>query len=196
MSLETQPRQEVADVPQDPLSAALMPLAPIFAVAFLLVTAFSFYEVVMRYVFNAPTIWVHETTIAVTALCFAFGGAYCLATDRHIRVVLVYDQVSPPMRRRLDIVICLVGAASCALMAWAAWSLASKAFFMPGGQFRLETSGSAWNPPTPAIVKATLFILLCVMCLQFLLQAVGHIRRDPSLDTHHGVPGEGRFDDA
>ncbi|WP_181701529.1 TRAP transporter small permease subunit [Chthonobacter albigriseus] len=195
MTLDDQPRPVAADEPQDPLSAALMPLAPIFAAGFLLVTVFSFYEVVMRYVFNAPTNWVHETTIALTALCFAYGGAYCLATDRHIRVVLLYEWVSPATRRILDIAISLIGAASCGLMAWAAFSLAQKAFYMPGGQFRIETSGSAWNPPTPAIVKGTLFVLLCVMCVQFLLQAVWHIRRDPFIDAHHGIPGEGRFDD-
>ncbi|MCQ8782395.1 TRAP transporter small permease subunit [Mangrovibrevibacter kandeliae] len=196
MSLETEAREEVRDVPQDPLSALLLPLGRPFAVAFLLIVAFSFYEVVMRYVFDAPTIWVHETTTALTALCFAFGGAYCLGTDRHIRVVLLYDHVSPRVRRILDVVISLVGAAACAMMAWAAWSLAYKAFYTPGGQFRLETSGSAWNPPTPAIVKSVLFVVLCLMCLQFLLQALRHARRDAGVDAHHGPVGEGRFDDA
>lgn len=195
MTLENESREETKDHAQDPLSSLLLPLGWIFGAGFLLVTIFTFYEVVMRYVFNAPTIWVHETTTAMTALCFAFGGAYCLASDRHIRVVLLYDQVSPGARRILDIVISLVGAASCALMAWAAYSLAHKAFFMPGGQFRIETSGSAWNPPTPAIVKGMLFVILCVMCVQFILQAVKHVRRDPSHAMHHGVPGEGPFDD-
>ncbi len=181
-------------MPQDPLSRWLVPLGRPVSILFLLITAFSFYEVVMRYVFNAPTIWVHETTIALTAICFAFGGAYCLGTDRHIRVVLLYDQAGPRLRRWLDISISLVGALACALMGWAAWSLAYKAFFTPQGGFRLETSGSAWNPPTPAIVKALLFVTLCVMCLQFLLQALRHFRRAPA-DIHHGVAGEGPYDD-
>ena len=188
-------REEPLAVPQDPLSRLLVPLGWPVGIAFLFVTAFTFFEVVMRYIFNAPTMWVHETTIALTAICFAFGGAYCLATDRHIRVVLLYDAAGPRVRRWLDIAISLVGAASCALMAWAAWDLAYKGFFTPQGEFRLETSGSAWNPPTPAIVKAALFLTLCAMCLQFLLQGFRHIRRDPG-DTHHGKPGEGVFEDA
>jgi C4-dicarboxylate transporter, DctQ subunit len=187
-------RVEPVIVPQDPLSRWLVPLGRPISIGFLLITAFSFYEVVMRYVFNAPTIWVHETTIALTAVCFAFGGAYCLGTDRHIRVVLLYDQAGPHMRRWLDIAISLVGAVACALMAWAASDLAYKAFFTPQGAFRLETSGSAWNPPTPAIVKALLFVTLCVMCLQFLLQALSHFRRAPG-ETHHGTPGEGPYED-
>jgi TRAP-type C4-dicarboxylate transport system permease small subunit len=137
---------------------------------------------------------VHETTIAMTAICFAFGGAYCLGSDRHIRVVLLYDAAGPRVRRRLDVAISLVGALACALMAWAAWDLAWKAFFTPQGDFRLESSGSAWNPPTPAIVKAVLFVTLCVMCVQFLLQALRHLRRSPT-DTPSGPPGEGPYED-
>jgi len=194
MTPEEGARHEPPVVPQDGLSRLLVPLGPPVAVAFLVVTAISFYEVVMRYVFNAPTQWVHETTITLTAICFAFGGAYCLATDRHIRVVLLYDAVGPRARRGLDVAISLVGALACALMAWAAWDLAHKAFFTPQGGFRIETSGSAWNPPTPAIVKAVLFVTLCLMCGQFVLQALRHLRRDPG-DTHHGDPGEGVFED-
>ena len=194
MTQEPLGRAEPVDWPQDRFSRFVIPLGPPIAIGFLLITAFTFYEVVMRYVFNAPTIWVHETTIALTAICFAFGGAYCLATDRHIRVVLLYNSAGPRTKRWLDVAISLVGAAACALMAWAAWSLAYKAFYTPTGDFRLETSGSAWNPPTPAIVKAVLFLVLCVMCVQFLLQALRHLRRDP-MDTHHGEPGEGVFED-
>lgn len=196
MTVQNDRRVEPEDRPQDPLSALLTPLGRPIGILFLLITFFSFYEVVMRYVFNAPTIWVHETTIALTALSFAFGGVYCLGTDRHIRVVLIYDNVSPAARRLLDIAISLVGAASCTLLAWAASGLAYKSFFAPGGKFRLETSGSAWNPPTPAIVKATLFLMLCLMCVQFLLQAVRHWRRKPTALAPSQMTDADRFNDA
>lgn len=194
MTAEDGHREETRDEPQDSLSRLLIPLGIPFGIGFLLITIFSFYEVVMRYVFDAPTIWVHETTTALTALCFAFAGAYCLGTDRHIRVVLLYDAVSPSARRIFDVVICLVGAAACGLMAWAAYDFAHKAIFSPSGRFHLETSGSAWDPPTPAIVKCALFVVLCIMCVQFLLQAVGHLRRDPSAESDKAASHE-HFDD-
>ncbi|MBK1699170.1 TRAP transporter small permease subunit [Rhodovibrio salinarum] len=183
-------------VPQDRLSAVLAPLGRPISIIFVLITVFTFYEVVMRYVFNSPTFWVHETTTALAAFCFAFGGAYCVAIDKHIRVVLIYDAVSPHIRRWLDVGISFIGCAACALMSWACWTLVAKAFWMPSGQFRMETSGSAWNPPTPAIIKAVLFVMLCAMTVQFLLQAIRHIRRDPNQETHHGEPNEGVFEDA
>lgn len=195
MSAETEARDEPVAVPQDPLSAALARLGRPVALAFLFVVAATFYEVVARYVFNAPTFWAHETTTAVVGVCFAFGGAYCVATDRHIRVVLLYDAMGPRTRRVFDVIISTVCAAACALMAWAAWDLAFKAFFRPDGSFRLETSGSAWNPPTPAIVKAVLFVMLCLMTVQFALQAIRHARRDP-LERAADEAGTEAYDDA
>lgn len=189
-----QGRREEPATPQDPLSAWLVPLGRLVAIAFLLVTVFTFFEVVMRYAFNAPTQWVHETTIAMTAVCFAFGGAYCLAIDKHIRVVLIYDALSPHARRWLDVVISIVGCAACLLMAYAAWTLAYEAFYMPTGAFRLETSGSAWNPPTPAIVKAVLFVMLCVMAMQFALQTIRHLSRAPADEGPHGPEHESTGD--
>ncbi len=176
-------RVEPPDIPQDILSARLARVGRPFGILFLFVTAFTFYEVLMRYVFNAPTEWVHETTTAMTAVCFAFGGVYCLATDRHIRVVLIYGWVGPRTRRVLDVLISLVGMAATGLMAWASYPLAYKSFFRPTGEFRLETTGTAWNPPTPAVVKTFLFLMLCVMCVQFALQTIRHIRRDPLADA-------------
>lgn len=196
MSQETTPRIAAPEAPQDALSAVMMPFGRLFGCAFLLVTAFSFFEVVMRYGFNAPTEWAHETTTAMTALCFMFGGVYCLATDRHIRVVLIYDFVSLRVRRIMDVVISIVGAASTGLMAWASWPLAYKSFYRPTGEFRLETTGTAWNPPTPAIVKTFLFLMLCVMCVQFALQAIRHIRRDADADPARHAPSKVQTGDA
>lgn len=194
--MESEPTgREDSFVPQDPLSRLLVPLGRPISIAFLLITSFTFFEVVMRYVFGLPTRWVHETTIAMSGICFAFGGVYCLAVDKHIRMVVVYDTVGPGFRRWLDVGISLIGCLACLLMAWAAWGLASKAFWTPSGKFRMETSGSAWNPPTPAIVKAVLFVTLCLMAVQFALQFVKHLRRDPFAE---GVPeeSEGPVDDA
>lgn len=194
MSAQEDVRVERPETPQDRLSAGVIALGRPFGFALLLVAAFSFYEVVMRYVFNAPTEWVHETTTAMTAICFAFGGVYCVATDRHIRVVLIYDALGSRARRVLDVLISLVGMVATGLMAWAAWGLAYKGFYRPSGEFRLETTGTAWNPPTPAIVKSFLFLMLCVMCAQFALQTIRHVRRAPSAETRD--PIEGRTGDA
>ena len=158
------------------LGRAIDRLGIVFAVAILVSMAILLFEVVVRYGFNAPTIWAHETAIFLTATSFVFGGLYCVARDRHIRVVLLYDMVPPKARRVLDVVISIVTFAASCLLAYAAWEVASRAVFAPGGGIRLETSGSAWDPVYPALLKLFLFIVLVVMAVQFLILAINYAR--------------------
>ncbi|ATX77619.1 MAG: TRAP transporter small permease [Reinekea forsetii] len=145
--------------------------------AFMVSVAISFYEIISRYFFDAPTIWVHETTIMICALCMAYGGAYCLARDSHIRIRVIYDVVGPKGKRILDIINGVLSVFYCLLIAYAAFILAEKALFNPLGEFRLETTGSAWDPIYPALVKTGLFLVLITMTLQSLLHLVQAIFR-------------------
>ena len=63
----------------------------------------SFYEIVMRYAFDSPTVWVHESTIGLVAFSYLFGGMYCLATDKHIRIGLIYFNTTGRTRQVLDV---------------------------------------------------------------------------------------------
>lgn len=143
----------------------------IFAAGIVLSMLILIQEVVLRYVFNAPTIWAHETTIFLTGMAFVFGGLYCAARDRHIRVVLIYDVLPAGLRRGFDIVISLINAAAAAMFAWASWLMVERAAFTPDGSFRLERSGSAWDPVFPGLSKIFLFLVLSIMAIQFLVLA-------------------------
>ena len=50
----------------------------------------------------------------------------------------------------------------------------------PDGNFRMETSGSAWDPIFPALIKLSLFLALLLMTVQSICQLVHHIRRTPN----------------
>lgn len=138
-------------------------------------------EVILRYVFDAPTIWANETTVFLCALAFVYGGLYCSARNTHIRVVLIYDAVHGRARRVLDVVISVICMLASGTFAWAAWQMVKRAIFAPGGGIHLETSGSAWDPAFPAYLKMFLLAVLSVMALQFLVLAVNYARgRGPS----------------
>ena len=151
-------------------------LGIVFALCFLVSTAIILLEIVLRYGFDAPTIWVHETTTFLCGISFVFGGLYALARDRHIRVVLLYDAVKGRARRALDVAISVIGLVTMLFFAYAAWQNVSRAIFTPGGDFRLETSGSAWNPPYPGLVKLFLFAVICAMAVQFVVLIVNYAR--------------------
>ncbi|MDO6461881.1 TRAP transporter small permease [Granulosicoccaceae sp. 1_MG-2023] len=148
----------------------------VFAIGIFLAMLILIQEVFLRYVLNSPTSWAHETTVFLCAVAFIYGGLYCAARDTHIRVVILYDFVSPRVRRVLDIVISVVCALSAFAFAWASWSMVKRAVFRPDGSLYMETSGSAWNPPTPAMLKLFLFAGMIVLTIQFLILAYNYAR--------------------
>lgn len=159
------------------LGRAVDRLGLIFALGLLAAMLILIQEVLLRYVFNAPTIWAHETTVFLCGAAFIFGGLYCTARDRHIRVVVLYDMVSPPVRRWFDVVISLICALCTGFFTWAAWGMVTKAIFTPGGAVRLESSGSAWDPVYPALIKILLLVVMAVTTVQFLILAWRYARK-------------------
>ena len=134
-------------------------------------------EVVLRYFFNRPTIWAHETTVFLCGLAFTFGGLYCTSRNSHIRVVLIYDVLPTGARRIFDIVISVISAVASGFFAYAAWHMVTRAVWAPSGDIRLETTGSAWSPPTPALIKIFIFVIMILLVVQFLILAVNYARR-------------------
>jgi len=76
------------------------------------------FEVVMRYIFNAPTIWVQEVTIYLTILSGFLALAYALKENAHVKV----DFVSVHLRGRtalaLEILAALMAILFVAVLGW------------------------------------------------------------------------------
>ncbi len=165
-------REDFSAVPETGLLGRLIAKAgTVFAFCFLISMVILLMEVILRYVFHSPTLWAHETTSFLTSVGFLFGGLYCIARDKHIRVVLIYDSLSHKMRRYFNIVISLINCLAAGIFAWASWQMVKRAAFAPDGSVRFEASGSAWNPPFPAFTKIFLLIILILMTVQFLILA-------------------------
>jgi TRAP-type C4-dicarboxylate transport system permease small subunit len=179
-SLDQAKEKEVSAVSVQPcaLDRWVLKIGKTLSLIFLASAAIIMIEIIARYVFNSPTFWVHETTTLLCAICFIYGGSHCLARNGHIRIGLLYDSVSKRVQRWLDIFIAFMGIIYSLTMTAAAWIMMTKALYTPWGEFRLETSGSAWDPPLPAIVKTTLFLMLVLMTVQFVLHFFIHVRRD------------------
>ena len=158
----TPPRDEGGPIPEAGwLGRAIDRVGIVFAIGIIIAMLILIQEVVLRYFFNRPTI---------------FGGLYCTARDSHIRVVLIYDQLGPKMRRAFDVVISIVCGLAAAMFTWAAWIMVSRAAFTPAGDFRLERSGSAWDPVYPGAIKVFLMLVLGIMTVQFAILAVNYAR--------------------
>lgn len=60
------------------------------------------YEVFLRYLFNAPTIWVFDVTYMLYGTVFMLGSAYALRKGAHIRTDFFFEQWSVRTRNIID----------------------------------------------------------------------------------------------
>jgi len=117
------------------------------------------YEVVMRYVFTAPTRWAAETLGFLCALIYVLGGAWVFVENRHVKVEFIYERLTSRQRAGLDAATFFLFALYIALMIWATGRFAWESIEL------MEGSGSPWNPPVYPI-KIALFIGVVLVFLQ------------------------------
>jgi TRAP-type mannitol/chloroaromatic compound transport system permease small subunit len=60
------------------------------------------YEVIARYVFNAPTIWSFDVTYMLYGTIFMLGAAYALHKGAHIRTDFFYEKWSVKTKGMVD----------------------------------------------------------------------------------------------
>ena len=63
------------------------------------------YEVVMAYVFNAPTLWNFDVSMQMYGAILIMSGAYCLATESHVRGDVIYRLFKPRTQGWIDLIL-------------------------------------------------------------------------------------------
>lgn len=147
-----------------------------------------FYEVVMRYVFVKPTLWVNEMSLWVAGAIYLTAGLYAMQQRSHIRIFILYDIVPPWLQKVFNII-----SVSCiwlfvAAVIWGGYGEASAKLM------RWERFGTAWNPPIPATIKPLILLTLVFLALQALSNLIHDWNRPPEhhlpIDDVDGVPSE------
>lgn len=142
----------------------------------LLVVGVVVWEVVARYVFNAPTLWANETMVYVTAVAYLLGGGYALRHRRHVIVDVLYARFPASVRVWLGVATFVFFAFYLGAMIWAGWLFAWDSMKLG------ETSGTPWDPPIWPVKLA-----IPVAAVLVLLQGVADVVR-PFADRS-GAPG-------
>ena len=103
-----------------------------------------YYEVVARYVFNAPTQWAYDMTFMLYGSFFMLGAAFTLQRKGHVRTDSFYADWSPRRQAAVDILGYLLMVVPVAgVFAFVGWGYFVKAFVTN------ETFvSSAWQPIT------------------------------------------------
>ncbi len=116
------------------------------------------YEVVMRYVFNAPTIWAFETTTFLYGMHYMFGLSYTDVQDGHVRVDIFSARLPGRKQAALNLVTNLIffmPVFTCMTI----WS-----FKFAWVSVRMnEVNSTSWAPPVYP------FKLVMAFCFLFLL---------------------------
>ena len=66
------------------------------------------YEVIARYLFNAPTIWAYDLSYMLYGAHFMLGAGYTLLKGGHIRTDILYQKWSPRTQGRVDALLYLL----------------------------------------------------------------------------------------
>ena len=66
------------------------------------------YEVVVRYFFNAPTVWVFESSAMANGASFMLACGYALSKGAHVRTDIFWDKYSERKKGTIDLVAYLV----------------------------------------------------------------------------------------
>lgn len=79
-----------------------------FAWCIMILTFSTVYEVLVRYVFNAPTVWAFDMSVQMYGALFMMAGAYTLSQGAHVRGDVVYRLLPVKVRAGVDLTLYIV----------------------------------------------------------------------------------------
>lgn len=128
------------------------------------------YEVIARYVFNAPTIWAYDMTYMLYGTFFMVGSGYTLMRGGHIRTDMIYAGLSPRSQGAID-TVCYLLFFFPAMIAflWVTWP-----FFFSSFLRAERVVSSPWMPyiyPLKFMMPLTC-VLLLIQGLSELLRSI------------------------
>lgn len=121
------------------------------------------YEVMMRYVFETPTIWEIEFSVYLLIMATFIGGAYGLKSASHIHIDLITHLLSSKVKFRLSLITSIGAFLFCLVLAITGWKMWWEAFC------KGWRSDSLWGPPL-WIPYIFLPLGMTLLCLQYVVQ--------------------------
>lgn len=136
------------------------------AILVLLVLAMM-YEVLARYLFNAPTIWAFDVSYMLTGVMFILGTSWTTKEDGHVRIDFLVQRLPAKLSALLNgLIYFLLLTPLLAALSWSAWRKALRA--IATGEVE---SVSVWAPPMWPFFLA-LAIGLTLLALQVAVEGL------------------------
>lgn len=142
-----------------------------------LLTSVMLYEVILRYVFEAPTLWANELSLWLAGFVFLCAGLYAMQQRSHIRIVLLYDAVPRWMQRIFDCISTLLIVLFAFFLIYGGYGEAFDKFY------RWETFGTAFDPPIPATMKPMVLLVVGLVAIQAVINLISDWNKE---EVHYG----------
>ena len=135
---------------------------------YILCAAVTLYEVVARYVFNAPTQWAFEVAMTLCAFAWMISAGFVTLKNRHIGITVFYIMAPKRTQWWLDFFAMSVGIVALFLLV--ADGLHHSLQAIDG----VERAGSAFNSPQPMLLKTVLVVGGLMYLVQLLVNLYRH----------------------
>lgn len=125
------------------------------------------YEVLARYLFDAPTAWAFETTYMLYGSFFMLGAAYALLKGAHIRTDMLYSHL--PLRWQASIDAISYGALLLPVLI--AFLVVSSQEAIESWRILEKSEASTWRPPLyplKTVIPLAIALLLLQAIAEFL----------------------------
>ena len=153
-------RKEQQDNLLDRLSVAIGNTAAWMTLFMVVVT---FVVVVLRKTLNVGFIWLQESVVWMHAAVFMLGAAYTLHAEEHVRVDVLYRNMSPRRRAWIDLAGVLVFLLPvCAFLAWKSFDFVAQSWRI--GESSREPGGLPY--PFVPLLKSVLLLMPLTLALQ------------------------------
>ena len=128
------------------------------------------FEVVMRYLFNAPTVWVFEATTLIYGTHFMLGVAYTHKHNGHVAIDVFEARIPERPRRIMRLVVNLVlFVPTIGLLS--VWSV----IYAVDSWQNWERASTSWAPPFYPF-KTLMAIGFILLLLQGIAKGIGDFR--------------------
>jgi len=126
-------------------------------------------EVILRYFFHRPQVWVIETAEYSLLFITFLGTAWVLRNGGHVRVDVVLNQFKPQTQASINISTSIIGAIVCLVLAWYTGQLAWDYF--QRGVYTIKMLDFP-KGPLLAVIPVGFFLLF----IQFLRRTYGYLQ--------------------
>ena len=125
------------------------------------------WEIIMRYFFNAPSLWAYEISLFMYGSYIALGAAYTLLVRGHVNVDILWGRLSPRWRSIVDVVT------AAFFFLYVGFLLKESLHSTIRAWEVMETTMTHWAPPYYPLRTS-----LPVACLLLLFQGLAKFIRD------------------